>query len=69
VPWDNNAETAIKAFAIYKKQTDKLPTQKGVEEYLTLVSIGQICKYRNLSFFEFLNQEKQALRNFLMKRV
>jgi len=62
VPWNNNnAETAIKAFAVYRKQTDGLPTQKGIEEYLTLLSIQQTCKYRGINFFEFLKSGETSI--------
>ena len=68
VPWNNNnAETAIKAFAVYRKQTDGLPTQKGIEEYLTLLSIQQTCKYRGINFFDFLKSGETSIEKFSMK--
>lgn len=70
VPWNNNnAEVAIKAIALYRKQTDGLPTQKGIEEYLTLLSIHQTCKYRGINFFEFLKSGETNILDFSkMKR-
>jgi hypothetical protein len=68
VPWNNNnAETAIKAFAVYRKQTDGLPTQKGIEEYLTLLSIQQTCKYRGINFFDFLKSGETSIEKFSIK--
>jgi Transposase IS66 family len=68
VPWNNNnAETAIKAFAVYRKQTGGLPTQKGIEEYLTLLSIQQTCKYRCIIFFEFLKSGETSIERFSTK--
>ena len=65
VPWNNNnAETAIKAFAVYRKQTDGLPTQKGIEEYLTLFSIYQTCKYRGINFLEFLKLGETSISTY-----
>ncbi|MDO1450862.1 TM0106 family RecB-like putative nuclease [Rhodocytophaga aerolata] len=55
VPWNNNnAEVAIKPFAIHRNYTGGLHTEKGINDYLILLSIQQTCRYRKLSFFEFL---------------
>ncbi|HRN70432.1 MAG TPA: IS66 family transposase [Candidatus Woesebacteria bacterium] len=55
VPWNNNnAEHAIKHFATYRRMVDGLLRQKGIEDYLVLLSIYQTCKYRNKSFLQFL---------------
>lgn len=68
IPWNNNnAEAAIKAFALYRKQTDGLSTKKGVEEYLTLLSIQQTCKYRGINFFEFIKSGEKSIEKFSMK--
>jgi predicted RecB family nuclease len=62
IPWNNNnAEVAIKPFAIHRNNLNALHTQKGIEEYLVLLSIQQTCKYRNLSFWEFLKSKKTEL--------
>jgi hypothetical protein len=55
IPWNNNnAEVAIKPFAIHRNHIGGLHTQKGIKDYLILLSIQQTCKYRNLNFYEFL---------------
>ena len=55
VPWNNNnAENAIKPFAKYREMAGNLITRKGLEDYLVLLSIQQTCKYRGISFLDFL---------------
>lgn len=69
VPWNNNnAETAIKAVALYRREYDGLPTKKGIQEYLTLLSIQQTCKYRGINFFEFLKSGKLSIFEFQDKK-
>jgi len=54
IPWNNNA---VKTFALYRKITDGCFTEKGIRKYLVLLSIYQTCKYRNISFLEFLKSK------------
>src|SRR5438093_1524278 len=55
VPWNNNnAEHAIKSFARLRDVISGLSTKKGVDEYLTLLSVSETCKYRGLDFLDFL---------------
>lgn len=62
VPWNNNnAEAAIKAVALYRREYDGLPTKRGIQDYLTLLSIQQTCKYQGLNFFEFLRSGKMSI--------
>lgn len=62
IPWNNNnAEVAIKPVAIHRNTMNALHTKKGIEEYLVLLSIQQTCKYRNLSFWEFLKSQRKEL--------
>ena len=62
VPWNNNnAEAAIKAVALYRREYDGLPTKKGIQDYLTLLSIQQTCKYQGVNFFEFLRSGKISI--------
>jgi len=56
-----NAEVAVKPFAIHRNNMNSLHTQKGIEEYLILLSIRQTCKYQNLSFWEFLKSKRTTL--------
>ena len=55
VPWNNNnAEHAIKAFALLRGHFDGIATEKGIREYLILLSICESCKFKRVSFLEFL---------------
>jgi hypothetical protein len=46
VPWNNNnAEHAIKAFARLRDVIAGSSSKKGVDEYLTLLTIAQTCEY------------------------
>ena len=62
IPWNNNnAEAAIKAVAIYRRENDGFPTKRGIQDYLTLLSIHQTCKYRNVKFFDFLQKGETGI--------
>jgi hypothetical protein len=55
VPWNNNnAEHAVKAFAVLRKDFKGLSTEKGIKEYLILLSICETCRVRGISFLDFL---------------
>jgi predicted RecB family nuclease len=59
VPWNNNnAEHAIKAFARLRDVIAGSASKKGVDEYLTLLSVAQTCKYQELDFLEFLRSRE-----------
>jgi hypothetical protein len=68
VPWNNNnAETAIKAVALYRREYDGLPTKNGIQEYLILLSIQQTCKYKGFNFFESLKSGETSIEQFSIK--
>jgi hypothetical protein len=55
VPWNNNnAEHAIKAFALLRNVIGPNSTPKGINEYLVLLSISETCKCRGVDFLSFL---------------
>jgi hypothetical protein len=55
VPWNNNnAENAIRAFGELRENIKGVATEKGLREYLVLLSICETCKRRGISFMEFL---------------
>jgi hypothetical protein len=60
VPWNNNnAEHAVKSFALYREVADRLFTEAGLNNYLVLLSLYVTCQYRGMSFLQFLlSQEK-----------
>ena len=69
VPWNNNnAEHAIKAFARLRDVIAGSSTEKGIEEYLTLLSICQTCEYTGLDFLDFLRSGEKDLHEFAENR-
>jgi hypothetical protein len=65
VPWNNNnAEHAIKPFAKYRRLVHGRITEAGLTDYLMLLSICQTCRYRGISFFEFLISEERDLDKY-----
>jgi hypothetical protein len=65
VPWhNNNAEHAIKVFARLRDVVAGGSTLKGLEEYLTLLSICQTCKYMGVDFLDFLRSGEKDIYAF-----
>jgi predicted RecB family nuclease len=61
VPWNNNnAEHAIKAFATLRRVIEGPTTEKGLRDFLVLLSICETCKYKNVDFLDFL---RSGLKN------
>ena len=64
-PWNNNnAEHAIIPFAKYRATRDTDFSEQSIKEYLILLSIQQTCKYRGVSFLEFLKSGKKNISAF-----
>jgi hypothetical protein len=54
VAWNNNfAEHAIKHFAKYRNRIDGDMNERGIESYLTLLSVYQTCKNKGVSLLRF----------------
>jgi hypothetical protein len=69
VPWhNNNAEHAIKAFARLRDIIAGASTEKGLEEYLTLLSICETCRYMGLDFLDFLRSGEKDIHAFAESR-
>ena len=69
IPWNNNnAEHAIKAFARLRDVIAGSSTEKGIEEYLTLLSICQTCVYTGLDFLDFLRSGEKDVHAFAETR-
>lgn len=69
VPWNNNnAEHAVKAFALLRRGFDGLSTEKGVKEYLILLSVCQTCKYMGVNFLDFLRSGEKDIHAFAENR-
>jgi predicted RecB family nuclease len=65
VPWNNNnAEHAIKAFARLRDVIGGSSTVKGIDEYLTLLSVCQTCKYQHIDFLDFLRTGEKDIHAF-----
>jgi Transposase IS66 family len=69
VPWNNNnAEHAIKAFARLRDVIAGTSSRKGVDEYLTLLSVAETCEYRGIDFLDFLLSEERDIEAFAKRR-
>jgi hypothetical protein len=69
VPWNNNnAEHAIKAFARLRDVISGTSTKKGVDVYLTLLSVAQTCEYQGLDFLSFLRSEEKDVETYSCNR-
>jgi predicted RecB family nuclease len=69
VPWNNNnAEHAIKAFAMLRHVIEGTTTEKGIHEYLVLLSVFETCKFRNVDFLEFLRSGSKNIDEFVSGR-
>lgn len=68
IPWNNNAEHAVKSFAYYRQSTDGKVREARLSEYLVLLSIYQTCKYRGVSFLKFLLSGEQDVEAFCQPR-
>jgi predicted RecB family nuclease len=68
VPWNNNnAEHAIKSFAELRDVIDGLTTERGIRDYLILLSIYQTCTYREIDFFGFLRSGEKKIDGYAGK--
>jgi predicted RecB family nuclease len=69
VPWNNNnAEHAVKTFARLRDVLDGTTTERGIRDYLILLSIRQTCAYREIDFFEFLRSEEKKIEGYSRKQ-
>jgi len=59
VPWNNNnAENAVRAFAALRGVIRGSSTEKGLREYLVLLSICETCKRRGISLLLNFGREQ-----------
>src|ERR1700674_3854343 len=66
VPWNNNnAEHAVKPFAKLRHVICGMSTPKGIREYLVLLSVAETCKYRGVSFLDFLHSGEKNIDDFM----
>jgi hypothetical protein len=65
VPWNNNnAEHAIKALVKLRRSIGGQSSPRGMRDYLVLLSVSQTCRYRGLSFLDFLKSGKADVAGF-----
>ena len=70
VPWNNNnAEHAIKRFALLRKVIGGSSTAKGIQEYLVLLSICETLRLRNASFLKFLISGATDIHKFFERKT
>ncbi len=69
VPWNNNnAEHAIKAFATLRRVIEGTTTEKGLGDFLVLLSVCETCKYKNVDFLDFLRSGSRDISDFANNR-
>jgi hypothetical protein len=69
VPWNNNnAENAIRQFGYYRDRTAGMMREAGLQDYLVLLSLCHTCRYRGVSFFQFLRSGQKDLDRFCETR-
>jgi len=69
IPWNNNnAEHAIKAFAMLRRDFSGVSTEKGIHDYLILLSICETCRFKGLSFLDFLRSGEKDIDAFAHTR-
>ena len=70
VPWNNNnAEHAVKPFAELRHIIGGVTTEKGLREYLVLLSISETCKYIGVDFLDFLRSGEKDIHAFADSRT
>jgi hypothetical protein len=69
IPWNNNnAEHAIKAFALLRRNFKGVTTEKGIREYLILLSICETCRFKGINFLDFLRSGEKDIDLFSTSR-
>jgi hypothetical protein len=69
IPWNhNNAEHAVKSFAELRQTIGGVTREKGLRDYLVLLSLCQTCRYIGLDFLDFLCSGEKDLRAFADSR-
>jgi hypothetical protein len=68
VPWNNNnAEHAVKAFALLRRVIAGTSSDSGINEYLILLSICETCKYKGVNFLDFLRSGEKDIYKFIKR--
>ncbi len=65
VSWNNNnAEHAIKHFAVYRNTMSAKVNESGLRDYLILLSIYQTCKFKGINFLRFMISREKNIDNY-----
>ena len=69
VPWNNNnAEHAVKKFALLRHVIGGSCSEASIREYLILLSICESCNLKGIRFLEFVRSGQATFENFLATR-
>ena len=69
VPWNNNnAECAIKGFATLRRLIHGVTSERGLRDYLVLLSLCETCKYMGVDFLDFLRSGEKDIHAFAESR-
>jgi hypothetical protein len=69
IPWNNNnAEHAVKPFAMFRHVIQGIATEKGLRNDLVLLSLCQTCKYIGVDFLDFLRSGEKDIHAFADSR-
>ena len=69
VPWNNNnAEHAIKAVSHLREVIQGSTNERGIRDYLILLSICQTCVYKGVDFLDFLRSGEKCVDEYVRKK-
>ena len=54
---NNNAEAAVKAFALHRRSVNGIVTASRLPQYLEMLSVAQTWRYRKMSFLDVLRRK------------
>ena len=57
-------KSAIKPLAKFRTRVKGILRKEGLQDYLILLSIQQTCKYRGISFLDFLKSREKSFSSF-----
>jgi len=70
VAWNNNsAEHAVKAFALLRRVIEGHTTEKGLHDFLVLLSVCETCKCKNVNFLDFLRSGSKDINDFAISKM
>jgi hypothetical protein len=68
IPWNNNnAERAIKSFALFRRESKGLFSEQSIKKYLILFSLYQTCSFKGVDFLGFMLSRETNIDKFIDK--